>query len=111
VSLKGAGTVVELVPPSLDFGRVQPGPGGATLTTTLTNTGSTALGISGITVSGAGFSQTNNCPSSLGAGKSCAISVTFRPPGFAGFTGMVQVYDNGGGSPQQVPLSGVGVFR
>ena len=111
MSLKGAGTVVELVPASLDFGRVEPGPGGKTLTTTLTNTGSTTLGITGVTISGAGFSQTNNCPSGLGAGKSCTISVTFRPPGFARFTGAVQVYDNGGGSPQQVPLSGAGLFR
>jgi len=109
VSLKGAETVVELVPSSLEFGYVVPD-GSRTLTITLTNTSSSTLGVTGISSSGKGFSQTNDCGASLEAGKSCTISVTFTPPGFGDFIGAVSVSDNGGGSPQQVPLSGYSRF-
>jgi hypothetical protein len=100
VSLTGTGTVVEFNPASLSFGTV-----GKTLTTTLSNTGSTALSISSITITGSTFfSQTNTCGTSVVAEGSCTISVTFRPA--KGSFGDVSVSDNGGGSPQQVPLSG-----
>jgi len=100
VSLTGTGTVVEFNPASLSFGTV-----GKTLTTTLSNTGITALSISSITITGSPFfSQTNTCGTSVVAGGSCAISVIFRPE--KGSFGDVSVSDNGGGSPQQVPLSG-----
>jgi hypothetical protein len=100
VSLTGTGTVVEFNPASLSFGTV-----GKTLTTTLSNTGSTALSISSITITGSTFfPQTNTCGTSVVAGGSCKISVTFRPA--KGSFGDVSVSDNGGGSPQQVPLSG-----
>lgn len=104
VSLKGAGTVVSFSPASVDFGTITGG--SKTLATTLKNTGTTALSISHIATTGSGFSQTNNCGSSLGAGASCTITVTFKPPGFGRWNGAIQVYDNGGGSPQSVPLSG-----
>jgi hypothetical protein len=102
VSLTGTGTVVEFNPASLSFGTV-----GKTLTTTLSNTGSTALSISSITITGStDFSQTNTCGASVAAGGSCTITTTFRPLGIGGFAGDVSVIDSGGGSPQQVPLSG-----
>jgi FG-GAP-like repeat/Abnormal spindle-like microcephaly-assoc'd, ASPM-SPD-2-Hydin len=109
VSLKGAGTGVELVPSSLEFGYVALG-GSRTLTITLTNTRSTTLGITGISNSGKGFSQNNDCGATLEAGKSCTIRVTFTPPGPGDFIGAASVSDNGGGSPQQVPLSGYSRF-
>jgi hypothetical protein len=102
VSLSGTGTVVELVPTSLIFS------GCATScppqTVTLTNVGSTTLSISSITISGLGFSETNTCGSSVGAGKSCNITVTFK--GSRIVVGDVSVIDNGGGSPQTVHLLG-----
>jgi len=110
VSLTGTGTVVEFVPASLNFGFVKIGHS-STQTTTLTNTGSPPLSITGITISGNGFSQTNNCGSDVRGGKSCTISVTFKPTSLATFLGDVSVNDNGGGSPQQVPLSGSGTTR
>ncbi len=111
VSLTGTGTVVKLNPTTLGF-LVQCHPffcGRETRTTTLTNVGSTTRSITGITVSGTGFSQSNTCGSSVGAGKSCTISVTFHPPWPGGtFTGSVSVSDDGGGSPQTVSLRGIG---
>lgn len=109
VSLKGTGTVVEFNPKSLNFSchlepnNCPPPPQAITVT----NTGSTTLSISSITITGsASFSQTNNCGSSLAAKGSCTITVTFKPPNGGSFSGTVLVSDNGGGSPQQVPLSG-----
>jgi hypothetical protein len=106
VSLTGTGTVVEFNPASLGFGSAKRA-GSKTLTTTLSNTGSTTLSISSITITGStAFSQTNTCGTSVAAGGSCTITVTLRPLGIGDFSGDVSVSDNGGGSPQQVPLSG-----
>ena len=110
VSLTGTGTVVQFNPSSLAFhchikpDTCPPPP----QTTTLTNMGSTTLSISGITITGStAFSQTNTCRSSVVAKGSCTITVTFKPSfGIGTFRGAVSVSDNGGGSPQQVTLSG-----
>jgi hypothetical protein len=107
VSLTGVGTVVKLNPASLNFGTVTVGQR-KPLTTIMTNVGSTTLSITSITISGEYFSQTNNCGSSLGAQLSCNITVTFAPQSGGTFTGAVSISDNGGGSPQQVSLSGTG---
>jgi hypothetical protein len=106
VSLTGTGTVVKLNPASLGFGPVWLN-GGKTLTTTVANIATTTLNITGITITGSKyFSLTgNNCPSSVTAGKSCTITVTFVPKMFGYFTGAVSISDNGGSSPQQVPLA------
>jgi hypothetical protein len=100
---------VELNPDSLSFGTLQVG-GNKNLSTTLTNVGSTALSITGITVTGDidEFSQANNCGSSVGTGQSCTISVTFKPTEAGGDSAIISISDNGGGSPQQVYLSGSG---
>ncbi len=108
VSLKGTGTVVKLNPTSLGFSchnepnNCPPPP----QTTMLTNTGSTTLSISSITITGSTiFSQTNTCGSSVKPGGSCIITVTFNASKRGTFRGAVSVSDNGGGSPQQVSLS------
>ena len=106
VSLSGTGTVVLLSPTSLSFACI-PEPIGHcscfnSRVTTLTNTGGTALGITGITITGP-FSQSNTCPTSLGPGQSCAITVDWtRVTG----GGVLTISDNGGGSPQTVSLFG-----
>lgn len=74
----------------------------------LSNTGTGALSISAITISG-DFSQTNNCGSGLAAGGSCTVAVTFRPTSAGTRTGSLTIQDNASGSPQSVPLSGTGV--
>jgi hypothetical protein len=76
---------------------------------TLTNTGLGALLISKIAVTGP-FIQTNNCPSSIGPGVNCTISVKFHPGNKGVFHGAVSVTDNAPGSPQKVPLTGTGTY-
>ena len=102
---------VEIVPDSLDFGRVIANQTAGPETVTLTNTGNTALNITSIAISGtnaADFSQTNTCNSNVAAGMSCAISVTFKPTGRGSFSADVSINDSSTDSPQQVGLSGTG---
>jgi probable HAF family extracellular repeat protein len=107
-SLTGTGTTVFLNPASLYFGIVRLG-GFKTLTTVLTNVGSTMLSITSITLSQkGGFYESNNCGSGVGAGQSCTITVHFYPRTVGRIVGTVSIYDNGGGSPQTVPLVGYG---
>lgn len=108
VSLKGTGTVVEFNPTSLAFhchnepNNCPPPP----QTITLTNTGGTTLSISNVAITGSTtFSQTNNCSTSVVTKGSCTITVSFKSSSRGTFSGAVSVSDNGGGSPQQVPLS------
>ena len=76
----------------------------------LTNTQTNAITISSIQV-GTPFSQTNNCGTSLGAGKSCSISVRFAPTAVAYYTSNLVITDTATGSPQTIPVSGSGVVQ
>jgi hypothetical protein len=111
VTLAGAGTVVSLSPPILDFGPVPSGHH-KTLATTLTNTGTSPLHITSVAIiqhSGPWFTQTNNCPATLDAGEYCTIMVVFSPYFTRTYRAELSISDDGGGSPQQVLLTGTGV--
>jgi len=112
VALSGAGTVMNLTPTTLSFGNQARGTSSAPQNITMTNIGSTDVSITTIGISGAqssSFSQTNNCGSTLAAGASCTIAVTCTPQVTGGLNASVSVSDTGGGSPQQVHLSGKGI--
>jgi hypothetical protein len=78
------------------------------LAITLTNTGSAPLTITGTTVTG-DFAETNNCPSSIAAGASCVINITFTPTAAGSRYGSVALADNAAGSPQTIALTGTGL--
>ena len=99
--------VVNLLPTSLNFGNQKVGTTSAGKTVKLTNRGQGALTIAGISTS-AGYSQTNNCGSSLGSNTSCTITVKFRPSALGTQNGTLSIKDNAAGSPQKVTLTGVG---
>ncbi|PYV77214.1 MAG: hypothetical protein DMG97_02205 [Acidobacteria bacterium] len=95
----------------MNFGTVAIGTTSAAKTVTLTNVGTTSLSINGVAITGTNagdFAQTHTCGSSLAAGASCTISVTFRPTASGTRTAAVSVTDNAPGSPQKVTLSGIG---
>jgi hypothetical protein len=78
---------------------------------TLSNTGNTALSVAGIAISG-DFAQTNNCGTSVAAGGSCTINVTFSPTAAGSRTGTLTITDNNDnstGSTQTVALTGTGM--
>jgi hypothetical protein len=79
---------------------------------TLSYMASTALTISGITISGAqsgDFSQTNSCGTSLAGGANCTIAVTFSPKAAGTRMAAIQIMDNAGNSPQMISVSGMGL--
>jgi Abnormal spindle-like microcephaly-assoc'd, ASPM-SPD-2-Hydin len=113
VSLDGTGTPVAPVisasvsPASLSFGSQAQGTTSAAQTVTLTNTGTAAVSISGISVTG-DYSETNTCGTSLAVSASCVISVSFTPTAAGDRTGQLTIADNTPGSPQSVSLDGTG---
>lgn len=98
---------VSLSPTSLSFASLIVGSTSGGQGVTLTNNGGTALTITSITATG-DFSQTNTCGAAVGAGASCAISVTFKPTAGGARTGSVTISDNAPSSPQTITLSGTG---
>jgi hypothetical protein len=74
---------------------------------TLKNSGMATLTVSSISATG-DFAQTNTCGSSVAAGASCSISVTFTPIATGTRTGSVSISDNATGSPQTVSVTGTG---
>jgi hypothetical protein len=110
IEVSGSGTIVTLSPSSLKFGPQKRGTVSPPQHITLTNTGKIAMTVSKVSVHGdnwTSFDATDNCPSSLGAGASCTITVEYKPLlGTGAQTANVYVTDSGGGSPQTVALSG-----
>jgi F5/8 type C domain/Pectate lyase superfamily protein/Abnormal spindle-like microcephaly-assoc'd, ASPM-SPD-2-Hydin len=74
---------------------------------TVSNTGTAAATVSGISVSG-DFTQTNTCGSSIAAGASCALTVSFRPTASGTRTGSLTLSSNATNSMVTIPLSGTG---
>jgi hypothetical protein len=76
-------------------------------TTTLTNVGGATLAIDGISTNLPFFHtvRADTCGTSVDAGQSCSISVTFVPSGLGFFSGDLKVNDNAADSPQSVSLS------
>ncbi len=112
VPLSGTGTTAELTPSSLSFGTLAVGLTSAVKTVTLKNVGTTALTITSISVTGAeagDFLKTaTTCGSSLAAGASCTLSLTFKPTTTGARSANLTFADSAAGSPQRVPLSGTG---
>ena len=78
---------------------------------TLTSTGTTDLTPS-ISITGtnaADFSETNNCPASMGPGAKCTINLIYSPTVLGAERASLTVTDTAANSPQTVPLSGTGV--
>jgi hypothetical protein len=113
VALSGTGeSAVSLSKTALTFADRVVGSRSAAQSVTLTNIGAQLLSISSIAVTGTNetdFRQTNTCGSSLPAGASCTISVTFKPTQVGPRTASVTITDNAVGSPQSVALGGTGL--
>ncbi len=108
VALHGLGTAPRalLSGSYLNFGGASVGNTSAPQSIVLFNAGNGPLSISGVNLSGADFSLSNACGSSLDAGASCRITVFFQPQGQGPHSGQVTVVDSSG--TQRFSLSGVG---
>ena len=105
----GAGPAVTLSPTTLTFASQLVNTTSPAQNVTLTNTGTGTLNITSIVPSG-DFAETNNCGTTIAAGASCTISVTFTPRNVNTRTGTIAVTDNAPASPQMVSLSGSGTY-
>lgn len=93
---------------SLSFGNQTVGTTSASQTVTLSNTGTTSISISGISITGS-FSQSNNCGSSLASGSSCSVVVLFDATTVGTNAGTLTINDSASSSAQTVALTGTGI--
>jgi hypothetical protein len=111
VAIKGVATSVSLSPTSLTFASQIVGTTSPSQAITLNNLSGSTLAISKIAVTGTNatdFAETNNCGTGVGGKKSCSITVTFTPTAAGTRSAAITITDNGGASPQSVPLTGTG---
>jgi hypothetical protein len=90
---------------SLTFGSQALNTTSAGQAVTVTNSGTAAATSLAASVTG-DYAQSNNCGSSLAAGASCTVTVTFRPTAAGTRTGTLTV--SGGGASTAVALTGAG---
>jgi hypothetical protein len=117
ISLTGTGAAaatpaVTLAPASIAFGNQTVGSTSGSQVITVTNSGTAALTLTGATMSGANasaFNLTNGCGSTLAAGASCAISITFSPASASAMSAVLTLSDNASPSTQTASISGTGV--
>lgn len=103
------GAIVDLGNAKVDFGSVVVGKS-ATLTRTMSNTGTATLDINSIVIpSGAPYTQTHTCGSTLAAGASCNFTLVFTPTKDATQNSSCTITDTASSSPQIYNLYGAGV--
>ena len=114
VALSGTGVAppVALSATSLTFPSTTVGSASASQTVIMTNTGTAALAISSIAVTGTNASSFvigTTCGTSLAAGANCSIHGHFAPTKTGALTAAITITDSGNTSPQTVALSGTGL--
>jgi hypothetical protein len=111
VALSGVGIlgIPGVSPQNLAFGNQIVNTASAAQVATLSNTGNAPFQISAISISG-DFTQNNNCGSSLAAGASCNINVTFIPAATGSRSGTLSLQTTQPSQTITVALSGVGIL-
>lgn len=113
ISLSGSGTEtltgpLNASPTSLNLGDVTLGTS-ATNSVVLSNSGSSSVTISQVSIAGSGFRWSGiTLPFTLAAGQSTALNITFAPDVTGSATGSVTVSSNSFNSPASVAVSGTG---
>jgi parallel beta-helix repeat protein len=103
-----------LSPSSLTFASTTVGSPATAQNVKLSNPGNATLNITSISLTGTNpsdFADSGACGSTLSAGASCNISVTFTPASAGAFSATLSVADNASGSPHTVSLSGSGAAQ
>jgi hypothetical protein len=112
VPLSGAGTSLSLSPTALAFGNITVGQTSSPQTVTVTNVSNATVAISSISTGGGNASDfiisSKTCGSTLAAGGNCHVNVEFKPTTTGARNGKLNVFNNGGSSPTQAPLRGIG---
>jgi hypothetical protein len=112
IELSGTGTTLTVSPSKLNFGSQKVGTKSPPKNVTVTNTGSAAVSVTGVSITGtdpSDYSQTNTCGSQINAGATCTISVTFAPITKGTRAALAQINGPGGVVWQAVQLTGTGI--
>jgi sugar lactone lactonase YvrE len=67
-----------------------------------------SVSLGGTNASAFALTSDSNCGATLSAGSSCTIAITFTPPAIGNYNATLSVADNATGSPQTIPLTGIG---
>ena len=109
LTVNAATYLLSASPTSLSFGNVDIG-SSSSLNTTVTNNGNSNVTISGVTVTGTGFSTSGVTSGTiLAPNQSATLTVAFAPTAAQSVTGSVTVASNATNSPAKVTLGGVGI--
>ena len=100
-------TALTAAPTSLNFGSVNVNTTSPSQSVTVSNPGTTAASSLAVSTS-APYAQTNTCGSSLAAGASCTVTVTFTPTAPGAASGPLTVSSSAPNSPLTISLSGTG---
>jgi hypothetical protein len=106
---EGAGSSGSIAPSFVIFGAQEVGATSQAQTLTATNTGSTAITLNPITVTG-NFIESDQCPTTLPGGGSCLISVSFSPTATGSLYGTLNFSDASGAVSTVAALSGEGTL-
>ena len=111
VALQGRGISqgLSLSPATVFFGASQVGTSSPTQTLTLSNTGTVSLTL-GSLVASSNFSASSQCGTTLAAGASCQISLSFVPTALGALSGTVQISDATGAVSATAVASGQGTL-
>ena len=105
----GSASTLVLTPDTLNFASQGVGTGSASQNVVVTNTGTTALSIGNIGISG-DFGEANGCGTSFSYGATCSFTVYFTPTAAGLRSGELSFTSSAAGSPFSVSLTGTGVL-
>ena len=110
--VEGGGQLPRLSPSSstVSFGSVTVG-SPASQSVVVKDSGTRDITISGLAVTGPGFTMTGGSPATLTPGQSITISLSFTPQSAGSAQGMLSVLSDAANSPMDIALSGSGVSK
>jgi hypothetical protein len=111
IPLTGKGTEITLAPSPANFGTQTVGTTSGPITVTLTNHATTSVKVSSAKITGTNakdFKITGNTCSTVAAGSTCTVTMTFTPSAKGARTADLSVTDADKGSPQTDVLEGTG---
>jgi hypothetical protein len=114
VTLTGTGMSIALSSTALSFGSEPAGQISMLQTVTATNVSTASVNLTSFVIAATPLDYTisdNTCGSSLGAGISCSLSVSFNPVKKGTFKGKLNIANSGGGSPATATLTGTGIIN
>jgi hypothetical protein len=105
-TVSGTGFVGPMIRPELTrLGMNSPIFGPESISVNIVNIGTDPVTVTSVSVSGNGFSQTNNCSSFTVQGQTCQVTVVYNPPAAGPQNETITVANTGAVSPVTIALS------